>query len=179
MTNKTEISLQDLIARCTDYDDMTLEMDSSDRGMLLRHISRFEAAEARIAEQQQQYDLIINSYANRAEKADTELAALRTAAGPVGEVMHLRDGRDGPREPEIACLAGSWSEYPDGTMLFTHPAPVVVLPKLHLGVVQKGKAVMIPYKGGHWLNKTAVIEMLSGAGITVKSADGEGQVHDK
>lgn len=31
--------------------------------------------------------------------------------------------------------------------------------------VQEGKPVMIPASDGHWLNKTAVLEMLTGAGV--------------
>ncbi|HEY4436063.1 MAG TPA: hypothetical protein VGN40_07855 [Lelliottia sp.] len=44
----------------------------------------------------------------------------------------------------------------------------VTLPKLHVGVVQDGHAVMVPYAAGHWFNKTAILEMLAATGITVK-----------
>jgi len=46
----------------------------------------------------------------------------------------------------------------------------VKLPELCMGVVQSGKAVMVPYAGGHWLNKTAVIEAIRAAGGTVQEA---------
>lgn len=41
----------------------------------------------------------------------------------------------------------------------------VKLPELCVGVVQSGHAVMVPYAGGHWFNKTAILEMLTAAGI--------------
>ncbi|GEM_PF-7054714 len=43
----------------------------------------------------------------------------------------------------------------------------VKLPPLHVGVVQGGHAVMVPYPAGHWFNKTAILEMLAAAGITL------------
>ena len=44
----------------------------------------------------------------------------------------------------------------------------VKLPELCVGVVQDGHAVMVPYAAGHWFNKTAILEMLTAAGIGVK-----------
>ncbi|MGK4338141.1 hypothetical protein ACKVAX_21435 [Klebsiella pasteurii] len=41
----------------------------------------------------------------------------------------------------------------------------VKLPELCVGVVQDGHAVMVPYAAGHWFNKTAILEMLTAAGI--------------
>ncbi|QRS18172.1 ead/Ea22-like family protein [Klebsiella oxytoca] len=41
----------------------------------------------------------------------------------------------------------------------------VKLPELCVGGVQGGHAVMVPYAGGHWFNKTAILEMLTAAGI--------------
>lgn len=41
----------------------------------------------------------------------------------------------------------------------------VKLPELCVGVVQEGHAVMVPYAAGHWFNKTAILEMLTAAGI--------------
>ena len=41
----------------------------------------------------------------------------------------------------------------------------VKLPELCVGVVQGGHAVMVPYAAGHWFNKTAILEMLTAAGI--------------
>lgn len=45
----------------------------------------------------------------------------------------------------------------------------VKLPELCVGVVQDGHAVMVPYPAGHWFNKTAILEMLAGAGIKVEA----------
>lgn len=45
----------------------------------------------------------------------------------------------------------------------------VKLPELCVGVVQDGHAVMVPYPAGHWFNKTAILEMLSDAGIKVEA----------
>ncbi|SQC33621.1 ead/Ea22-like family protein [Kluyvera cryocrescens] len=47
----------------------------------------------------------------------------------------------------------------------------VKLPELHVGVVQSGHAVMVPYPAGHWFNKTAIFEMLDAAGIQVIEGD--------
>lgn len=48
----------------------------------------------------------------------------------------------------------------------------VKLPELHVGVVQSGHAVMVPYPAGHWFNKTAIFEMLDAAGIQVIEGEG-------
>ena len=45
----------------------------------------------------------------------------------------------------------------------------VKLPELCVGVVQDGHAVMVPYPAGHWFNKTAILEMLTSAGIKVEA----------
>lgn len=45
------------------------------------------------------------------------------------------------------------------------PQNPVVLPDLCVGVVQDGHAVMVPYKSGHWFNKTAVLEALDAANV--------------
>ncbi|HHT0407344.1 TPA: hypothetical protein ACTW6H_005607 [Raoultella ornithinolytica] len=45
----------------------------------------------------------------------------------------------------------------------------VKLPELCVGVVQSGHAVMVPYARGHWFNKTAILEMLTAAGIKVEA----------
>ena len=50
----------------------------------------------------------------------------------------------------------------------------VKLPELCVGVVQGGHAVMVPYAAGHWFNKTAILEMLSDAGINIAAA-GKGE----
>lgn len=50
------------------------------------------------------------------------------------------------------------------------PEKVVNLPELCVGVVQSGKAVMVTYKGGHWFNKTAILEALDAAGVKWKEA---------
>lgn len=117
---------------------------------------------------------------DRAEKSEAELAALRGTQEPVGKFAGW--GLYCAETDEF----GSWlysrprKDTDDAITqhgyvnveLFTHPPkPVVVLPKRHLGIVQNGHAVMVPYSGGHWLNKTAVIESLEAAGIVVK--DGE------
>lgn len=47
----------------------------------------------------------------------------------------------------------------------------VKLPELCVGVVQGGHAVMVPYAAGHWFNKTAILEMLTAAGIQVIEGD--------
>ena len=41
----------------------------------------------------------------------------------------------------------------------------VKLPALCMGVVQMGHAVMVSDDAGHWFNKTAILEMLTAAGI--------------
>lgn len=48
-------------------------------------------------------------------------------------------------------------------------AVTVKLPELCVGVVQDGRAVMVPYPAGHWFNKTAILEMLADAGIKVEA----------
>lgn len=50
----------------------------------------------------------------------------------------------------------------------------VKLPELCVGVVQGGHAVMVPYAAGHWFNKTAILEMLTDAGINIAAA-GKGE----
>ncbi|CZU17134.1 TPA: hypothetical protein NBO33_004831 [Enterobacter hormaechei] len=50
----------------------------------------------------------------------------------------------------------------------------VRLPELCVGVVQGGHAVMVPYAAGHWFNKTAILEMLTDAGINIAAA-GKGE----
>lgn len=50
----------------------------------------------------------------------------------------------------------------------------VKLPELCVGVVQDGHAVMVPYAAGHWFNKTAILEMLTDAGINIAAA-GKGE----
>lgn len=56
------------------------------------------------------------------------------------------------------CLA-------DAKALGCQPEKVVKLPGLRMGVVQDGHAVMVPYAGGHWFNKTALLEALTAAGV--------------
>ncbi|KGD75242.1 hypothetical protein HA49_08355 [Tatumella morbirosei] len=45
----------------------------------------------------------------------------------------------------------------------------VKLPALYMGVVQMGHAVMVSDDAGHWFNKTAILEMLTAAGIKWES----------
>ena len=68
------------------------------------------------------------------------------------ENVHYADAA----EMEIAALRQRIAELESRT---------VKLPELCVGVVQGGHAVMVPYAAGHWFNKTAILEMLTAAGI--------------
>lgn len=56
------------------------------------------------------------------------------------------------------------------------PEKVVKLPELCMGVVQSGKAVMVTYKGGHWFNKTAILEALDAAGVKWVEGGGDAEI---
>lgn len=68
-----KMTLDELLIRCTDYDDGSLSMDAGELKMLNQHISLLEAERQRAA------DLVlhVNTQANMREKAESELAALK------------------------------------------------------------------------------------------------------
>ncbi|MGP2449075.1 hypothetical protein ACTUSR_08205 [Pantoea stewartii subsp. indologenes] len=59
-----------------------------------------------------------------------------------------------------------WISYPAPPAQLLRP---VELPESFYGVIQNGKAVMLPADDGQWLNKTAVKELIVSLGYEVKS----------
>ncbi len=69
-------------------------------------------------------------------------------------------------------IAGYNKAIADAKALGCQPPKIVVLPKPCMAVIQGGHAVMVPYAGGHWWNKTAILEALDAAGVKWKKAAG-------
>lgn len=79
-----KITLEDLLIRCTDYDDMSLSMDASELKMLKQHISLLEAEH------------------QRADKAELELIQPL----PIGELIQRLEGQTHEKWFSLSDLKG-------------------------------------------------------------------------
>ncbi|HDL7059621.1 TPA: hypothetical protein RM800_000601 [Yersinia enterocolitica] len=102
-----KMALDDLLARCTDYDDMSLSMDAGELTALKQHIS-----------------LLGSSAVAELLSLREQLAELK-ALEPIGQVIFGGYGSDGIREASVVCLhdQADWDNFPDGTLLFTAAKP--------------------------------------------------------
>jgi hypothetical protein len=116
MTDTTDIkalpkmTLDELLIRCTDYDDGSLSMDAGELKMLNQHISLLEA------ERQRADDLVlhVNTQANMREKAEAELAELKAKlANPVvlpdgSRPCTMRHGEQSTSYKAVMSGKGDW-----------------------------------------------------------------------
>ena len=81
-----KITLEDLLIRCTDYDDMSLSMDASELKMLKQHISLLEAERQRAAGSEEELHKALHREKAAGRKllaAQEEIAALKGEQVPV------------------------------------------------------------------------------------------------
>jgi len=100
-----------------------------------------------------------------------QIALAALTAEPYAYASRNTDMRKESQYFSASIFNNAWG-YEYTLPLYTTP-PVqllrpVELPQSFYGVVQDGKAVMLPANDGQWLNKTAVIEALRKQGYEVK-----------
>lgn len=169
--NHDEIMVCEHISKKRPHDAVFIAL--ANPANVLALVEALEKAQQRIDEVQQGF-IANQEEAHEAIKYATELKEqlARACAGreeafrEVDEMQKSLDhthrrrtiwrGRAVTAEAEIAALRNRIAELESRT---------VKLPELCVGVVQGGHAVMVPYAAGHWFNKTAILEMLTAAGI--------------
>ncbi|MFS7244432.1 hypothetical protein AB6880_01810 [Rahnella inusitata] len=191
MTDTTDLkalpkmTLEDLLIRCTDYDDMSLSMNTSELRMLKQHITLLEAerqqretADRSAAAERllrKASDKAFNEQLERAEAAEKERDDLKSAHGNmVTRCALLRQRTDLPvdRVPAYNALVKAQEEIAAMKAQLVNP---VVLPAgystrnghpFHEGE----RNVMIPNKHGDWLSRFDVEHAIHVAGFpfTVK-----------
>lgn len=131
--------------------------------------NQLEALITKIRKQTKNFDTVILkedealSLIAALEQSQRRVAELESALSVARQPKMFIDGDISPADAEkLANIITEWVEEDKPSQL------VVKLPELCVGVVQNGKAVMVPYAGGHWLNKTAMMEALRSAGINVQ-----------
>ncbi|WP_301620361.1 hypothetical protein [Klebsiella africana] len=97
----------------------------------------------------------------KAQQVDEELCKLLP---PGAEYMDPPDGGDVTPLEGVRRMVADYRQ-----RIAELESRTVKLPELCVGVVQDGHAVMVPYPAGHWFNKTAILEMLTSAGIKVEA----------